>query len=201
MDQATQAKIWDYGQTTGIKAFTSNTGRLNYVRKLVANTGKRKVLTIGVGDLYLEKRLLRDGVDPYVVDPSEASISSVHESLHLDSNRAMVGYSQGMPFKADSFDVIVMSEVLEHLDDDVLARTIKELHRVLRKGGQFIGTVIFLLDKYLNEKFLEDQGIFSSSYISDLKVSFLGGNESVFNKVWTLLVFQLWYEKWIISSR
>jgi len=59
----------------------------------------------------------------------------------------------------------------------------------------------FLLDKYLNEKFLEDQGIFNSSYISDLKVSFLGGNESVFNKVWTLLVFQLWYEKWIISSR
>ena len=143
MDQATQDKIWDYWQTTGIKAFTSNTGRLNYVGKLVANTGKHKVLTIGVGDLYLEKILLRDGIDLYVMDPSEASISSAHDTLHLDSSRAMVGYSQDMPFEADSFDVIVMSEVLEHLDDDVLARTIQELYRVLRKGGQFIGTVPF----------------------------------------------------------
>ena len=143
MDQATQDKIWDYWQTTGIKAFTSNAGRLNYVGKLVANTGKHKVLTIGVGDLYLEKILLRDGIDLYVMDPSEASISSAHDTLHLDSSRAMVGYSQDMPFEADSFDVIVMSEVLEHLDDDVLARTIQELYRVLRKGGQFIGTVPF----------------------------------------------------------
>ena len=143
MDQATQDKIWDYWQTTGIQAFTSNTGRLNYVGKLVANTGKHKVLTIGVGDLYLEKILLRDGIDLYVMDPSEASISSAHDTLHLDSSRAKVGYSQDMPFEADSFDVIVMSEVLEHLDDDVLARTIQELYRVLRKGGQFIGTVPF----------------------------------------------------------
>lgn len=143
MDQATQDKVWDYWQTTGIKSFASNTGRLNYVRKCVAKTGKRKVLTIGVGDLYLEKLLLRDGIDLYVMDPSEASISSAHESLHLDSSRAMIGYSQDMPYEADSFDVIVMSEVLEHLEDDVLERTIKELYRVLRKGGQFIGTVPF----------------------------------------------------------
>lgn len=143
MDQAKQDKIWDYWQNTDIKAFTSNTGRLNYVGKLVTNTGKRKVLTIGVGDLYLEKILLRDGIDLYVMDPSEASISSAHDVLHMDSNRAIVGYSQDMPFEADSFDVIVMSEVLEHLDDDVLARTIHELYRVLRKGGQFIGTVPF----------------------------------------------------------
>ena len=54
MDQASQDKIWDYWQTTGIKAFTSYTARLNYLRQLEANTGERKVLTIGVGDLYLE---------------------------------------------------------------------------------------------------------------------------------------------------
>lgn len=143
MDQSTQDKIWDYWQTTGIKSFTSNTGRLDYVGKLVSKTGKQKVLTIGVGDLYLEKILLRNRVDLYVMDPSEASISSAHDSLQLDSSRVMVGYSQDMPFEADSFDVVVMSEVLEHLDDDVLERTVQELYRVLRKGGQFIGTVPF----------------------------------------------------------
>lgn len=143
MDQATQDKIWDYWQTTGIKSFASNTGRLDYVAKLVFKTRKQKVLTIGVGDLYLEKVMLRNRVDLYVMDPSEATISSAHDSLQLDPSRVMVGYSQDMPFEADSFDVVVMSEVLEHLDDDVLERTIQELYRVLRKGGQFIGTVPF----------------------------------------------------------
>lgn len=34
-----------------------------------------------------------------------------------------------------------MSEVLEHLTDDVLERTIVEVHRVLVAEGHFIGTV------------------------------------------------------------
>ena len=34
-----------------------------------------------------------------------------------------------------------MTEVLEHLDSKVLQETISECHRVLRKGGIFIGTV------------------------------------------------------------
>lgn len=57
----------------------------------------------------------------------------------------------------------------------------------------------FLLDKYLNKKFIEDQGIFNSSYIYDIKVSYLGGKESLFGKVWALLVFQMWHERWIKS--
>tara|TARA_Y100000385_G_C13097168_1_gene642080 strand:+ start:3074 stop:3775 length:702 start_codon:yes stop_codon:yes gene_type:complete len=143
MDQSTQDKIWDYWQTTGIKAFTSNTGRLDYVGRLVTRFGKSKVLTIGVGDLYLEKILLKNRMDLYVLDPSQTSISSATQSLSLDSERAIVGYSQNMPYESDFFDVIVMSEVLEHLDDDILSGTIKELHRVLKKGGRFIGTVPF----------------------------------------------------------
>lgn len=141
MDQNTQDKIWDYWQTTGIEAFTSNTGRLDYVGNLVNKFGKSKVLTIGVGDLYLEKILLKNKMNLYVLDPSQASISSATKVLSLDSERAVVGYSQNMPYESNFFDVIVMSEVLEHLDDNILRDTIKELHRVLKKGGRFIGTV------------------------------------------------------------
>lgn len=143
MDQNTQDKIWDYWQTTGIKAFTSNTGRLDYVGRLVTRFGRSKVLTIGVGDLYLEKILLKNRMDLYVLDPSQTSISSAAQSLSLDSERAVVGYSQYMPYESDFFDVILMSEVLEHLDDDILSGTIQEHHRVLKKGGRFIGTVPF----------------------------------------------------------
>lgn len=43
-----------------------------------------------------------------------------------------------LPFKDESFDYVVSFQVIEHIADD---RTfIKEVHRVLRKGGKFIVT-------------------------------------------------------------
>ncbi|MBE9529223.1 MAG: class I SAM-dependent methyltransferase [Proteobacteria bacterium] len=41
--------------------------------------------------------------------------------------------TKGLPFEANSFDKIVFTEVLEHLDED--APTMKEIFRVLKPGG------------------------------------------------------------------
>jgi len=45
---------------------------------------------------------------------------------------AVIGSSDDLPFKDRSFDTIVCAMVLEHLADDVFAKTIKELDRVAR---------------------------------------------------------------------
>ena len=42
-------------------------------------------------------------------------------------------------FKDETFDVVICSEVLEHLYDPMIA--IKEAYRVLKKGGKYIVTV------------------------------------------------------------
>ena len=44
-----------------------------------------------------------------------------------------------LPFKDEQFNFVVISEVLEHLDHPGM--TIKEAHRVLKKGGFLIATV------------------------------------------------------------
>ena len=44
-----------------------------------------------------------------------------------------------LPFASDSFDNIILSEVLEHLDDPPAA--LKEIFRVLKKGGRFLVSV------------------------------------------------------------
>ena len=100
----------------------------------------RRVLNVGVGNGYLESLLVRKGTDVSCLDPSSATIERIRERLGLDE-KAQVGYSQSMPFSDGIFDYVIMSEVLEHLDNTVIKETLTEVRRVLRTGGQFIGTV------------------------------------------------------------
>jgi cyclopropane fatty-acyl-phospholipid synthase-like methyltransferase len=136
-----QDKVWDYFQNSkevaGMAAFNADTRYRHLARQTVSGSD---VLNIGVGRGGLESLLLARGVNTYSLDPSSESIASLRSKLGL-GDRAQVGYSQDMPFAANSFDTIVMSEVLEHLSDDVIASTFKEVKRVLRAGGTFIGTV------------------------------------------------------------
>nr|WHW29508.1 putative class I SAM-dependent methyltransferase [uncultured bacterium] len=133
-----QEKIWDHFQNEGIDSFSHSRGRLEFlVRRLPP--GKR-VLNIGVGNGLFESLALSRGLEVWSLDPSERAIERLRQALALES-RAQVGYSQKMPFQDAHFDAVVMSEVLEHLDDEVLAKTLQEVRRVLKLGGMLLGTV------------------------------------------------------------
>ncbi len=53
----------------------------------------------------------------------------------------VVGDAHAMPFAANTFDLIVATEVLEHLHSPWLA--VAEMHRVLKKGGHLLLTTRF----------------------------------------------------------
>ncbi len=57
----------------------------------------------------------------------------------------------------------------------------------------------YLLDKYLNKVKIQQQGIFNHHYISKLCQSFLHSNTND-NRIWTLLTFQMWHEKYFGES-
>lgn len=133
-----QEKIWEHFQNEGLESFSQSRGRMEFlVRHLSPAT---RVLNIGVGNGVLESLAVSKGVDIWSLDPSERSIDRLRQSLGM-GEKAQAGYSQAMPFATSHFDAVVMSEVLEHLDDEVLEATLDEAHRVLRAGGIFIGTV------------------------------------------------------------
>ncbi len=135
-----QDKIWDYFQNDSEiadLAFESSTRYNKIARNLKAGA---HVLNIGIGRGGLEEVLISKGIIVYSLDPNEKSIERVKSKLGL-SDRAKVGYSQLIPFSDQNFDAVVMTEVLEHLSDDVINQTLREVNRVLRSGGEFIGTV------------------------------------------------------------
>jgi len=132
-----QDKIWDYYQNEKVDSFNGSHPRLKYL----VNQFKKgyKVLNIGVGGAVFEKLAHEYGLIVYSLDPSEKSIVNIQQLF--GESRGKVGYSQNIPFDDNFFDGVVMSEVLEHLNVDVIEDTLREVNRVLKSNALFIGTV------------------------------------------------------------
>ncbi len=135
-----QTKIWDYFQNENTAGDTFAGAHERYEFLARHTMAGKNVLNIGVGRGGLEAILLQRGVVVSCLDPSEKSIENLRQ-LFVLGDRAQVGFSQAMPFANEQFDVVIMSEVLEHLSDEVLCATLNEVSRVLKSRGRFIGTV------------------------------------------------------------
>ena len=135
-----QDKIWEsYQNDEALQEMgCRDGGRIEYIAKRVPENGR--ILNIGVGRGTLERILIEKGREVYCLDPSETSINRLREDLSL-GDRAKTGYSQDIPFEKNFFDCVVMTEVLEHLSDEILGQTLSEVCNVLKPNGLFIGSV------------------------------------------------------------
>jgi asparagine synthase (glutamine-hydrolysing) len=50
---------------------------------------------------------------------------------------------------------------------------------------------------YLGEKKLREHNLFNISEVQDIVQDFFKGRKEKYLKVWYLLMFQMWYEKWV----
>lgn len=132
-----QEKIWGYYQNHSIRDHVFPEARQRYLLRFLQSS--QRTLNIGIGSGSLERLGLAKGVEMYSLDPSEPGIAQLRSSTGM-GERAQVGYAQHMPFDDNFFDAVVMSEVLEHLDDDTLAASLSEVHRVLKPGGYLLAS-------------------------------------------------------------
>lgn len=110
----------------------------------LAGSGEKvstQILNIGAGDARLEGALLDGGYDVHLLDPSQQIVDFARGAYGLDEDKIQCGWSQDIPFDDEKFDFVVMSEVVEHLDDEAMRLTFDEVRRVLKTGGYFVGTV------------------------------------------------------------
>ena len=98
------------------------------------------MLNIGVGSGIFEEMATKKGLDVYSLDPNPRSIDTIRARFSVRT-KAQVGYVQSIPYPSDFFNAVVVSEVLEHLSDEALDDGLREIHRVLVKGGYLLGTV------------------------------------------------------------
>ncbi len=54
-----------------------------------------------------------------------------------------------------------------------------------------------MVDEYLNEDYLTKQGIFHTAGVCEIVHAFYHGRKERAEKIWYLLMFQLWYAKWM----
>jgi len=119
--------------------------------------GSGRVLDFGCGDCpnrpFLESR-------GYKYTGMDNDLEKINLSVWGDCHHA--------PFKTEVFDIVVSTAVFEHLLDPVVA--VKEVKRILKNGGIFVGSAAFLEPFHSNSHF-------HMSHLGVLKVLKEGGLE------------------------
>ncbi len=108
-----------------------------------------RVLDIGCGFGRHSYEALRRGADVVASDFSlpelvevQGTVGAMWDGGELPDGVAAMscnGDVTNLPFPDDSFDHVIASEILEHIDDDIAA--IAELTRILKPGGRFAATI------------------------------------------------------------
>jgi len=129
--------VWRFGQDR----------RLALIREYAPLEGQR-ILDVGCGlGAYVKKmRTFSEEVYGVDVDPEKvAEASRTLPNIHLAP-------AEKLPFPDGFFDVVLLHEVIEHVEDD--RQAIHEAHRVIKRGGRM---VIFAPNRLYP---LETHGIF-----------------------------------------
>ncbi len=63
-----------------------------------------------------------------------------------------------------------------------------------------IGDLKPYVDKYLDDEFVTKQSIFNNTEIQRIRKSFYEGKVERAEKIWYILMFQMWYDKWINNN-
>jgi ubiquinone/menaquinone biosynthesis C-methylase UbiE len=136
MREASLYDAWDYSSDSQPAIYN----RLRFEKIMrVLPRGPRRVLEIGSGDGILARALAERGYNVIATDLSTLRLTRVRRrSLGLPVN-CVATDALKLPFADTSADVVVASEVIEHIPD--YFGVLSEVQRVLKPGGMLVVTV------------------------------------------------------------
>lgn len=101
------------------------------------------VLDVGTGRGELLAIAIERGAARAIgVEYAAAAVPLARQTLEqhgiTDRSDVVLGDARRLPLEAGSVDVVAMLDVVEHLAADELALSLREAHRVLRRGGRIV---------------------------------------------------------------
>lgn len=108
-------------------------------RRVARRIGPGRVLDVGCGPGYLFLNLPSHHGGLYGIDLGKFDVYRTKNWIE-EGNFAIADGRQ-IPYRSDTFDYVVCTEVLEHLPADMGDRIVEECYRVLRPGGVALFTV------------------------------------------------------------
>jgi ubiquinone/menaquinone biosynthesis C-methylase UbiE len=118
--------------------------------ELAGDVSGRRVLDVGCGSGPILADLRDHGAIVTGIDSSAGMLEQARGRLGGAADLRVVDLADPLPFKDDTFDDVVASQVLHYLKD--WGPTLAEIHRVLKPGGRLIvseehPSAIFLTDR------------------------------------------------------
>lgn len=106
------------------------------ISNLISKFGIGKILDVGCGDGYITSLIFENFKDVIGIDISKKAIKFAREKNQ--GVTFVVGTCTNLPFSDESFDTIVASEVIEHINYNDGKAFLKEARRVLSPKGKII---------------------------------------------------------------
>jgi ubiquinone/menaquinone biosynthesis C-methylase UbiE len=101
-----------------------------------------KTIEVGSGSALLSCFLAQYGYETYALDYSKSALNVAKNNYMLinKDRRFILGDVRRLPFKNDSFDVVISTGLLEHFRDPQIV--VDEMVRVFKKGGLFFSDIV-----------------------------------------------------------
>lgn len=113
----------------------------------VTDYRNKKILDVGCNTGIVLIPLAKRNYDVIGIDNNPRDVDKTKKNLrgeNLSMNIVKLADARELPFKDESFDIVLLSDILEHTSDP--RRVAKESLRVLKKGGLVFATVPYHLN-------------------------------------------------------
>lgn len=140
------SRFWeDYSERVRDEAYFSNQrgdALLRFARKRIKSMSKLRLLDFGCGPGFLIAKMLAKNIHCAGCDFSKVSIERTRNLAGRNSKFLGATLVSELPtdLASESFDVIFFVETIEHLLDEDLEATLRELARLLAPNGYLVVT-------------------------------------------------------------
>jgi 2-polyprenyl-3-methyl-5-hydroxy-6-metoxy-1,4-benzoquinol methylase len=147
--------------------------RLEYLKKAILSLGLPKgsrVLDVGCYPPNILNFLEKEGFETW-------GVASEHEKIDRENVRVLNIETEKFPWKDKFFDLIIFTEILEHLPHDPQI-PMKDMYRVLKSGGNIIVTTPNIVRLHNRLKMIAGKSIM---YPLDQQQEVTPGNGSIYH--------------------